>query len=97
MKLWRGSGIALIAAMCAIVGGTSTHTVLTAHSGMRNLRMFDDIHELEEGDIVLLHTMGDILAYRVTSSAVVWPDEQNLLLSSQARISRRLSPARPTA
>lgn len=97
MKLGRGSGIALIAAMCAIVGGTSTHTVLTAHSGMRNLRMFDDIHELEEGDIVLLHTMGDILVYRVTSSAVVWPDEQDLSLSSQARISRRLSPARPTA
>ena len=61
------------------VGGTSTHTVLTAHSGMRNLRMFDDIHELEEGDIVLLHTMGDILAYRVTSSEVVWPDETESL------------------
>ena len=61
------------------VGGTSTHTVLTAHSGMRNLRMFDDIHELEEGDIVLLHTMGDVLAYRATSSEVVWPDETESL------------------
>ena len=61
------------------VGGTSTHAVLTAHSGMRNLRMFDDIHELEEGDIVLLHTMGDILAYRVTSSEVVLPDETESL------------------
>jgi len=61
------------------VGGTSTHTVLTAHSGMRNLRMFDDIHELEEDDIVLLHTMGDVLAYRVTSSEVVWPDETSSL------------------
>ena len=83
----RGSGIALIAAMCAVVGGTSTPTVLTAPSGMRQLRLFGDIHELEEGDIVLLHTMGDILTYRVTSSEVVWPDEQDLLLSSQARIS----------
>lgn len=61
------------------VGGESTHTVLTAHSGMRNLRMFDDIRELQEGDIVLLHTMGDILAYRVTYSEVVWPDETESL------------------
>ncbi|MBM6989751.1 MAG: sortase [Olsenella umbonata] len=28
------------------VGGKSTHCVLTAHSGMRNLSMFDDIRDL---------------------------------------------------
>ena len=47
------------------VGGTSTHCVLTAHSGMRNLSMFDDIHSLEPGDLVLLHTMNKTLAYSV--------------------------------
>ena len=57
------------------VGGESSHCVLTAHSGMRNLSMFDDIHALEEGDLVLLHTMNQTLAYRVTGSEVVWPDE----------------------
>lgn len=57
------------------VGGASSHCVLTAHSGMRNLSMFDDIHALEEGDLVLLHTMNQTLAYRVTGSEVVWPDE----------------------
>lgn len=57
------------------VGGTSSHCVLTAHSGMRNLSMFDDIHALEEGDLVLLHTMNQTLAYRVVGSEVVWPDE----------------------
>ena len=56
-------------------GGRSSHCVLTAHSGMRNLSMFDDIHALEEGDLVLLHTMNQTLAYRVTGSEVVWPDE----------------------
>ncbi len=61
------------------VGGESTHCVLTAHSGMRNLRMFDDIRQLVVGDIVLLHTMGDTYAYRVTSSEVVWPDEVDSL------------------
>ena len=57
------------------VGGASTHCVLTAHSGMRNLSMFDDIHALGEGDLVLLHTMNQTLAYKVTASEVVWPDE----------------------
>ena len=57
------------------VGGTSSHCVLTAHSGMRNLSMFDDIHALGEGDLVFLHTMGQTLAYKVVSSEVVWPDE----------------------
>lgn len=57
------------------VGGTGTHTVLTAHSGMQNLTMFDDIGKLEPGDLVLLHTLGETLAYRMESSEVVWPDE----------------------
>ncbi|MDD5799237.1 MAG: class C sortase [Coriobacteriales bacterium] len=61
------------------VGGASTHTVLTAHSGMSNLRMFDDIRDLRPGDLVLLHTMGEVLAYKVDSSEVVWPDDVSSL------------------
>ena len=61
------------------VGGASTHCVLTAHSGMRNLRMFDDIRQLVPGDVVLIHTMGDVYAYRVTSSEVVLPEEMSSL------------------
>lgn len=61
------------------VGGTSSHCVLTAHSGMRNLSMFDDIHALREGDLVLLHTVDQTLAYKVAGSEVVWPDEAESL------------------
>ena len=57
------------------VGGTSTHCVLTAHSGMRNLSMFDDIHSLEPGDLVLLHTMNKTLAYKMVDSGVVLPED----------------------
>ena len=46
---------------------------------MQNLRMFDDIRQLEPGDLVLLHTLGDIYAYRVTGSEVVWPDQVSSL------------------
>ena len=61
------------------VGGTSTHCVLTAHSGMRNLSMFDDIHSLEPGDLVLLHTMTKTLAYKMVDSEVVLPEEMESL------------------
>lgn len=57
------------------VGGASSHCVLTAHSGMRNLSMFDDIRELKKGDLVLLHTMNKTLAYKMVSSEVVLPSE----------------------
>ena len=61
------------------VGGASTHCVLTAHSGMRNLSMFDDIHSLEPGDLVLLHTMSKTLAYKMVDSEVVLPEEMESL------------------
>ena len=61
------------------VGGISTHCVLTAHSGMRNLSMFDDIHSLEPGDLVLLHTMNKTLAYKMVDSEVVLPEEMESL------------------
>ena len=41
--------------------------------------MFDDIRQLEPGDLVLLHTLGDIYAYRATGSEVVWPDQVSSL------------------
>lgn len=57
------------------VGGPSTHCVLTAHSGMDTSRMFDDIRMLEVGDVFVLWTLGDPLAYEVTGSEVVLPED----------------------
>ena len=57
------------------VGGASTHAVLSAHSGMAQMRAFDDIRLLEEGDVFGVVTLGDTYCYRVTSTEVVWPDE----------------------
>lgn len=62
------------------VGGASSHCVLTAHTGMRNLSMFDDIHALKDGDLVLLHTIDQMLAYKVVGSEVVWPDKVESLV-----------------
>lgn len=47
------------------VGGQSANCVLTAHSGMSGMRAFDDINRLRDGDIVLVHSLGQTLAYQV--------------------------------
>lgn len=61
------------------VGGLSTHTVLTAHSGTHAQRMFDDIRRLDPGDVFVIHTLGTSYAYEVDSSEVVLPDETESL------------------
>ncbi len=57
------------------VGGKSTHAVLTAHSGMRGMRAFDDIRELENGDCFLIDVLGKKLAYEVYDQETVLPEE----------------------
>lgn len=57
------------------VGGASTHAVLSAHSGMEGMRAFDDIRELEPGDVFAVKVLGELYAYKVTSTEVVLPDE----------------------
>lgn len=57
------------------VGGSGNRCVLTAHSGMQNTRMFDDIRLLEPGDAFVLWTLGEPYAYRVRDSQVIEPHE----------------------
>ena len=52
---------------------------------MKNLSMFDDIRDLVPGDIVLFHTMGEVLAYKVDSSEAVWPDDMDSLGIQQGK------------
>lgn len=56
------------------VGGPSTNTVITGHSGMRDSRMFDHLDLLQPGDTIVLWTMGTPYAYEVVSSELVEPD-----------------------
>lgn len=55
------------------VGGSNTHTVLSAHSGMSGSRMFTDLDKVSAGDLVILKVLGETLAYEVTGSEVVLP------------------------
>lgn len=57
------------------VGGESTHTVLTGHTGLSKAKLFTDLTEVEEGDIFFLRVMGENLAYQVDQIKVVLPSE----------------------
>ena len=61
------------------VGGSSTHTVLSAHSGMASSKLFSDIDQLTEGDTFYIHVLGDTLAYEVDSINTVVPTDTSLL------------------
>ena len=57
------------------VGGSSTHAVLSAHSGMASSKLFSDI----EGDMFYIHVLGEVLAYKVDAIHTVLPTDTSLL------------------
>lgn len=61
------------------VGGTSTHAVLTAHSGMASQKMFSDLNLLEEGDIFHVEVLDEMLTYEVVAINTVLPENTELL------------------
>lgn len=61
------------------VGGSSTHAVLSAHSGMASSKLFSDIDQLKLGDTFFVHVLGDTLAYEVDSINTVVPTDTSLL------------------
>lgn len=61
------------------VGGTSTHAILTGHSGMATDKMFTDITQLKMGDVFYLHILGEVLAYQVCEMNTVLPYDTSLL------------------
>ena len=61
------------------VGGPSTHAVLAGHTGLPSAVIFDKLDKLHVGDYFVLQVLGEDLAYRVTSTEVVLPDDTSSL------------------
>lgn len=55
------------------IGGESTHTVITGHTGLSNAKLFTDLTQVEKGDVFFLNVMGEKLAYKVDQIKVVLP------------------------
>lgn len=61
------------------VGGGSTHSILTAHSGMANQKLFSDLPQMKIGDVFYLEVLGDTLAYQVDQIKTVLPHDTTYL------------------
>lgn len=75
--LERGTGHLLGSSLP--VGGTSTHTIITGHSGLATQKMFTDLEQLQEGDVFYIHVLGEVLAYQVFHWEAVLPHDTSLL------------------
>lgn len=61
------------------IGGESTHTILSGHSGMASQKMFTDLEQLAKGDVFYLRVLQETLAYQVSSIRTVLPHDTSLL------------------
>lgn len=76
-SLDRGTGHLLGSSLP--VGGESTHTIITGHSGMASQKMFTDLEQLQEGDVFYLHVLDEVLAYQVDAIHTVLPHDTTFL------------------
>ena len=61
------------------VGGESTHSILTGHSGMASQKMFTDLEQIALGDVFYLRILNETLAYQVREINTVLPYDTSLL------------------
>lgn len=57
------------------IGGLNTHSVITAHRGLPENKLFTDLDKMEMGDLFYVETIAGKLAYKVTNIQVIDPSE----------------------
>ena len=67
------------------VGGESTHTAVSAHTGQPSAKFFDGVDRLKPGDTFQLHVLNEILTYQVDQTLTVLPDELDALTIEQGK------------
>lgn len=57
------------------IGGNSTHTVITAHRGLPNAKLFRNLDQLAYGDVFYIINIKETIAYKVDKIQVVEPSD----------------------
>lgn len=65
------------------VGGIGTRSVLTAHRGLPEATLFNELHRAKEGDLFTVTVLDEVLTYRVAEVRVVEPDETEAIIADQ--------------
>ena len=72
-------GVGHLAASSIPVGGKSTHSVLTGHTGLSSAKLFTDLTEMKKEDLFFIHVLDRTLAYKVDQISVVRPEDTRKL------------------
>ncbi|MCF0132658.1 MAG: class C sortase [Blautia sp.] len=68
------------------IGGESNHSVLAAHRGLPNAKLFTDIDQLEEGDEFYIHILDETMAYKVDQILPMVDKDDDETLQAAMRI-----------
>lgn len=61
-------------------GGSSSHSVLSAHTALRTSKMFDRIVELNVGDEIYINILDETHVYEVIDTLIINPEEHDRYL-----------------
>ena len=61
------------------VGGESTHSILTGHTGLNKAKLFADLTSVQKGDMFFVSVLGQKMAYAVDDINIVLPDDTSKL------------------
>lgn len=67
------------------VGGSGTHAVISAHTGLASKKLFTDLNQVKEGDIFFIHVLNQHFAYQVNQIKIVLPAETDDLYIEKDR------------
>ena len=64
------------------VGGTGTHAIISGHTALPSAELFNNLSDVEKGDVFYIHVLNETLAYEVDQIKVVLPDNiEDLLIN----------------
>lgn len=67
------------------VGGFSQHSVLTAHRGLPEATLFNDLDRVVIGDTFVVEVFGEVLTYQVVDTQVVDPGDSQAIVPVYGR------------
>ena len=67
------------------VGGSSTHSLLTSHSGLANAKLFTRLDEMKTGDLFYITVCNSVLTYKVCNIQVIKPEEVDSLTIQEGK------------
>lgn len=73
------SGVGHLESSSLPVGGSGTHAIFSAHTGLPSAKLFTDIDQLVEGDTFVVRVLKEVLTYQVDQILVVLPYEMDAL------------------